>query len=250
MRRFKILIISILFISINQHSLYIFADTISFNKSSYNTPVISIDDTQTIIPLNNENNNSTVLDGEIGEWDPENKDKLDFNNSLEIDGHKPTENDYYTISVTVPLNMEFYVLPNSNLALGSFFSPTYKIKNNGSKNISVKINSFEMQNTRQDNDTAQLYVEKLNSKDNKTQIELKMCAINTLDTLSEVTKEIDLTEVGQFNDSDKELYVLSKNETKGVKFYADRWELPQNEANKEKAISDFNAGFVFSVVRP
>ncbi len=56
------------------------------------------------------------------------------------------EDDYYTISVTVPLNMEFYVLPNSQLAMGNFYSPTYTIKNNGSKNISVNISSFDMEN--------------------------------------------------------------------------------------------------------
>lgn len=36
---------------------------------------------------------------------------------------------------------------------------------------------------------------------------------------------------------------------KGIKFYSDRWELPQVENNKEKAMSNFNAGFIFSIVR-
>ena len=252
--KFKILIILILFISINQDLLDIFADTKSVNTSSSATPIISTPNTQTPSSSTNENNKSTILDGEIGEWDPELSDKPDFNEeNLELEGNKPQPNDYYTISVTVPLNMEFYVLPNSQLALGSFYSPIYSVKNNGSKDISVAINSFVQENDVQnnvDNDTAPLYIGKTVDNDSKTQIELKICAINKLDSLSKVSKEIDLTEINELQDSDKELYVLSANETKGIKFSSERWELPQNEAHKDKAISNFRAGFVFSVVRP
>ena len=249
--KFKILMILILFISINQDLLDIFADTKSVNTSSSAIPIISTPNTQTPSSSTNENNKSTILDGEIGEWDPELSDKPDFNEeNLELEGNKPQPNDYYTISVTVPLNMEFYVLPNSQLALGSFYSPIYSVKNNGSKDISVKINSFEAENITTDSDAAPLYVEKLNDKDGKTQIELKLCSVEDLDTWWEVSKEIDLTEINELQDSDKELYVLSANETKGIKFSSERWELPQNEAHKDKAISNFRAGFVFSVVRP
>lgn len=249
MRKLKILIIAILFISINKHPLDIFADIISDNTSSNSTPVISIADTQT---TTNENNKSTMLDGEIGEWDPNLDDKPNFDkDDLEIDGNKPTQNDYYTISVTVPLNMEFYVLPNSDLAIGSFFSPTYKIKNNGSKDISVSINSFNQDNntSNTDNDTAPLYVEETIDNDNKTQIKLEMCSVEDLDTWWQVNKKIDLTKLDSLNDEQKKLYNLSANESKGLKFDSRRWELPQNETNKPKAMSNFNAGFVFSVVQ-
>ena len=88
--------------------------------------------------------------------------------------------------------MEFYVLPNSQLAFGSFYSPMYTIKNNGSKNISVSLDSFQIKDKIEDDDTTPLYVEKLNSQDNKTQIELKLCAIDDLSTKN-ISKHIDLT---------------------------------------------------------
>ena len=98
-------------------------------------------------------NESTILDGEIGEWDLEINNKPNFNEEgLEVDGDIPQREDYYTISVTVPVNMEFYVLPNSQLAMGSFYSPTYTIKNNGSKSISVNLSSFDMENGVEDED--------------------------------------------------------------------------------------------------
>ena len=112
--KFKILILLIFVLSMNKYSLDIFADTPS--PDAPNTKPIK--------------NNSTVLDGEIGEWNPTLDDKLDFSKN-EVDGHIPNIDEYYTISVTVPLNMEFMVLPNSTRPFGSFFSPIYNIKNNG-----------------------------------------------------------------------------------------------------------------------
>ncbi len=230
--KFKILILLIFALSTSQYSLDIFADT-----PSQNTPVTE--------------NESTILDGEIGEWDPTLNDNPNFNqDGLEIEGHKPQDGEYYTISVTVPLNMEFYVIQHQNLTEGNLFSPIYTIKNNGSKNISVKINSFDREENTEiyDRNTVPLYVEELNSEDDRTQIELRMCAIEDLDTSMRRSKEIDLTKLQQLNSTAKELYVLSANEKKGVTFEAEEWELPKGISKNKKAVSNFNARFVFSIV--
>ena len=226
----KIILIALV-ISINTSSLAIFANPPS-GDSKINT------------------NKSTILDGEIGEWDPDLNDKPNFNQQdLEVDGNKPQSGDYYTISVTVPVNMEFYVLPNSQLAMGSFYSPVYNIENNGSKNISVNISSFDIENEVVDQETTPLYVEKIDSNDNRTQIELKLCSIENLNTWWELGKKIDLTDLQQLNDSEKELYTLSANQEKGVTFDSEKWELPQVVSNKKKAVSNFRASFVFSINR-
>ena len=193
-------------------------------------------------------NESTILDGEIGEWDPILDDKPKFNEEgLEVDGNLPEEGEYYTISVTVPLNMEFYVLPNSQLAFGSFYSPVCNIKNNGSKNISVNLSTFDIESGVEDEETTPLYVEKINSTDSRTQIELNICTVEDLDTWWEIDKKIDLTNLHQLGDSEKELYVLNANDEKGVTFDAEKWELPQIVSNKKKAVSNFRAGFTFSI---
>ena len=227
--KLKVLVILITIISINKYSLDIFAYTVSSNTQ--NTPV---------------NNTTTTLDGEIGEWDPTLNDKLDFSKH-EVDGKIPNTVEYYTISVTVPLNMEFMVLPNSQSAFGNFYSPVYTIKNNGSKKISVNLSSFERQNNiASSNDTTPLYVEQINPTDNKTQMELRMCAIENLND-GRINKEIDLTKLATLSPQDKELYVLNSNQEKGIKFAADDWELPQFASNKENAMSNFTSSFVFSI---
>ncbi|MDY3002632.1 MAG: hypothetical protein SOR73_13305 [Romboutsia timonensis] len=216
----------------NKYSLDIFADTPS-ERSTVNK------------------NDSIILDGEIGEWDPDIVDKPDFENNKDVDeieGNKPQDGDYYTISVTVPINMEFYVLPHSSHGMGSFFSPMYTITNNGSKNISVSLDSFERKNNIIDQDSVPLYVEKLNHGDKKTQIELKMYGIEDLYT-EVVTKEIDLSEIKTLLDDEKKLYQLRANETKGIKFGSKDWELPQMESDKDRAMSNFTSSFVFSIVR-
>lgn len=187
-------------------------------------------------------NKSTILDGEIGEWDPGISDKPNFNDTeVEVDGKLPEEGKYYTISVTVPLNMEFIAL-NHN----TFYSPVYTIKNNGSKNISVKLSGFsrEENTTLNDENTVPLYVEEVNRDDNITQIELKMCTIEDLNNSVKVNKEIDLTNLTE----ETELYRLSANQKKGVTFDSKRWDIPKINSENGKATSNFICNFIVSIV--
>lgn len=189
---------------------------------------------------------STILDGEIGEWDPNVTDSPDFSDVTDIEGSTPNEGEYFTISVTVPIEMEFYVLPHSYLAFGSFYSPEYAIKNNGSKTVVAKINSFSMDNSGESDTNAPLYIEKVVGGDSKTQMELGVRAIENLDSYGK-TKEIDLTEIHTLSDEEKILYELQANEDKKVKFISENWELPQFESNKKTASSSYIAGFEFSI---
>ena len=186
-------------------------------------------------------NESTILDGEIGEWDPGISDKPNFNDTeVEVDGKLPEEGEYYTISVTVPLNMEFIALDYT------FYSPVYTIKNNGSKNISVKLSTFSRKKntTLNDENTVPLYVEKVNRDDDITQIELKMCTIEDLNNSVKVNKEIDLTNLTE----ETELYRLSANQKKGVTFDSKRWDIPKITSENGKATSDFICNFIVSIV--
>ena len=224
--KFKSLILLIFVLSTSRYSLDIFADT-----SSENSLVTE--------------NKSTILDGEIGEWDPEITDKPNFNKSnLEIDGNIPNEENYYTISVTVPLEMEFFVLPNSKYALGSFHSPVYIIKNNGSKNMSVNVSSFTQNEEVNNEDTTPLYIAPVRYNDGRTQMELKLVTLVDM-IYNRPDNEVDLTELN----NQKELCRLNANEEKGVRFLSERWEIPEVESGKKQAISNFTVGFVFSINR-
>lgn len=199
------------------------------------------------IPSTTPQENNVTLDGQIGEWDPTDKTAPNFDDpNLEIEGTKPADGEYYTISVTVPLNMEFMVLQSTHLAFGSFFSPEYSITNNGSKTLDVKVKSFERDaNSPIPNDKTGLYVEKVVHGDNKVQMELKLSGIDSLGTGT--NKDVDLTDVTALSDEQRKLHVLQKNETKKVKFSAQKWELPKSEGYDIDAISNFTAGLEFSI---
>ena len=199
---------------------------------------------------NNQGNNSTILDGEIGEWDPTINDKPDFSdfNDEDLEGSKPTEGEYFTISATVPISMEFMVLPSNYSELGSFFSPTYKVKNNGSKTLVVKLASFEEDTSKPiDEEThAKLFIEKVKRGDERTQMELKLGTVH--DTYwYEFSKEVDLTKIKSLNDDEKTLFELTMNQEKNIRFNSEKWERPENEVPKKSAMSNFTATFEFSI---
>ncbi len=234
-KKIKCLIL-IVALFITRSQLYVFSET--QNSGSNNT--------QNITGAPSQDGNIT-LDGQIGEWDPTDSEAPNFNDpNLEVEGKKPAQGEYYTISVTVPLNMEFFVLQNSQLAFGSFYSPEYSITNNGSKTLDVKVKSFERDtNTPISNDKTGLYVEKVVHGDNKVQMELKLSGIDSLDTGT--NKDVDLTNVTALSDEQRKLHELQKNETKKVKFSAQKWELPKSEGYDTDAISNFTAGLEFSI---
>lgn len=218
-----------------------------FNIFAY-TSKKQVNFTETV--LNSDDNNSTELDGEIGEWDPNINDKPNFSgfNDEDLEGIKPTEDQYFTISATVPTNMEFMVLSSSYSELGSFYSPEYKIKNNGSKTLVIKLASFnEDTSTPIDEEKyAKLFIEKVKNNDKKTQMELRLCTVDDIYWYKFI-KEVDLTEIDNLSEDEKTLFELAMNEQKAIKFNSEKWERPETEVLKQSAMSNFIATFEFSI---
>ena len=130
-KKIKCLIL-IIAIFISRSQLYVFSE--SNNISNSNIQNITGKPAQ---------EGNLELDGQIGDWDPNDPDSPNFNQpDLDVDGTRPGEKDYYTISVTVPISMRFIVLPSSSNPLGLFYSPEYSITNNGSKALEMKINDL------------------------------------------------------------------------------------------------------------
>lgn len=233
-KKIKCLILIIaLFISRSQ--LYVFSE--SNNISNSNIQNITGKPAQ---------EGNLELDGQIGDWDPNDPDSPNFNQpDLDVDGTRPGEKDYYTISVTVPISMRFIVLPSSSNPLGLFYSPEYSITNNGSKALEMKINDFKIdESTPLDENETLLHIGKIDNSDKNTQMELK------LSTIDNSNKYIDLTQITTLTDEQKKLFNLEQNETKKIKFSAEKWELPKNASKKENAKSNFIAEFEFSIKEP
>lgn len=234
-------LILIMVLGIATTSFKVFATTGALSESQTPPPDSS---NQTPQPAPGAGN--TILDGKIGEWDDESIKEFQGIDGEDLEGKKPEAGEYFTISVTVPINMEFWVLPNSTQAFGSFYSPKYTVKNNGSKNVVARINDFTRVDEVETETTTPLYVEDVAYGDTRTQIELKMCAVDKADSFK-LSKEVDLKKIGTLEAQEKVLFELSANEIRKVRFDATRWELPKYESGKDSATSKFVANFEFSI---
>ena len=140
-------------------------------------------------PLENKGgSNSVELDGGIGEWGPDKDKNLPNFNGTEGSEKPDVDNElqkgeYFTISATVPLNMEFLIKnenENGSSPNGKFITPYYKVINNGSHKLKVHFESFEYA-TSSTTKTSGLITEKLeklyvvdNPTPNNNMVEMKL----------------------------------------------------------------------------
>lgn len=223
-------------------------------------------------PLPNKGgSNSVELDGGIGEWGPSKDNSLpNFNEAessdkTEID-NKLQEGQYFTISATVPLKMEFLIQNRNENGLsseGKFITPYYKVTNNGSHKLKVHFESFEYANSKTTKtsdlvkeDLEPLYVVSQPQKNNR-KVEMKLNL--TYDRPSNsYLKRIDLVPptnsptitsrlLKSSNSVEQELGELDPNEQARLYYGSDLWETPKSE-NVEKGVeANFNLKLAFSI---
>lgn len=222
-------------------------------------------------PPENKGSNSVELDGGIGEWGPDKDNKLpNFNETtgsekLDVD-NSLQEGQYFTISATVPLNMEFLIKnknENGSSPNGKFITPYYKVTNNGSHKLKVHFESFEYANSKTTKtsdlvkeDLEPLYVVSQPQKNNgKVEMKLNL----TYDRPSNsYLKRIDLVPptnsptitsrlLKSSNSVEQELGELDPNEQARLYYGSDLWETPKSE-NVEKGVeANFNLKLAFSI---
>lgn len=221
-------------------------------------------------PPENKGSNNVELEGGIGEWGPDKDSSLpNFNGAtgsekLDVD-NKLEEGQYFTISATVPLNMEFLIKnenENGSSPNGKFITPYYKVINNGSHKLKVHFESFEYaasSTTKTSGlvkeDLAPLYVVSQPQKNNgKVEMRLNL----TYDRLSNsYLKRVDLIPTNSptitsrllksSNSVAQELGELDPNEQARLYYGSDLWETPKSE-NVEKGVeANFNLKLAFSI---
>lgn len=223
-------------------------------------------------PLENKGgSNSVELDGGIGEWGPNKDNSLpNFNEAessdkTEID-NKLQEGQYFTISATVPLKMEFLIQNRNENGLaseGKFITPYYKVTNNGSHKLKVHFESFEYANSKTTKtsdlvkeDLAPLYVVSQPQKNNgKVEMKLNL----TYDRPSNsYLKRIDLVPptnsptitsrlLKSSNSVEQELGELDPNEQARLYYGSDLWESPKSEGINKGVEANFNLKLAFSI---
>lgn len=223
-------------------------------------------------PLPNKGgSNSVELDGGIGEWGPDKDNKLpNFNGTtgsekLDVD-NALQEGQYFTISATVPLNMEFLIKnenENGSSPNGKFITPYYKVINNGSHKLKVHFESFEYA-TSSTTKTSGLITEKLeklyvvdNPTPNNNKVEMKLNLTydrpsnSYLKRINLVPPENSSTITSRLlkssNSVAQELGELDPNEQARLYYGSDLWESPKSEGITKGVEANFNLKLAFSI---
>ena len=223
-------------------------------------------------PLPNKGGRNNVeLEGGIGEWGP-NKDnslpnynEAESSDKTEID-NKLQEGQYFTISATVPLKMEFLIQNRNENGLaseGKFITPYYKVTNNGSHKLKVHFESFEYANSKTTKtsdlvkeDLAPLYVVSQPQKNNgKVEMRLNLTydrpSNSYLKRINLVPPENSSTITSRLlkssNSVEQELGELDPNEQARLYYGSDLWESPKSEGITKGVEANFNLKLAFSI---
>lgn len=205
-------------------------------------------------------NPEVELDGAIGPWESGKDGMPNFENieSGDLIGEKPSEENLFKISVTVPLNMNFVIVnenENGSSPFGKFVSPYHSITNNGTYPLNVSLNSFtradESSNssgiarTNSSSKDTKLYVEEPQAGNNKVEMRLSL----NYDRPQQGTylKTINLHTLNESTTSEeKQLGEIGSNETARIYYRSDLWETPKSEGITEDVVSNFNLILSFS----
>ena len=202
-------------------------------------------------------NPEVELDGAIGPWESGKDGMPNFENieSGDLIGEKPSEENLFKISVTVPLNMDFVIVnknENGSSPLGKFVSPYHSITNNGTYPLNVSLNSFTRVNessnssgtarTNSSSKDTKLYVEEPQAGNNKVEMRLNL----NYDRPEQGTylKTINLHNLSQT--TDKTLGEIGSNETARIYYRSDLWETPKSEGVETDVVSNFSLILSFS----
>lgn len=222
-------------------------------------------------PLENKGgSNSVELDGGIGEWGPGKDDKLpNFNETtgsekLDVD-NALQKGQYFTISATVPLNMEFLIKnenENGSSPNGKFITPYYKVINNGSHKLKVHFESFEYA-TSSTTKTSGLITEKLEKlyvvdnpipKNNMVEMKLNLTYdrpsnsyLKRIDLIPTNSSTITSRLLKSSNSVEQELGELDPNEQARLYYGSDLWESPKSENVTKGVEANFNLKLAFSI---
>lgn len=221
-------------------------------------------------PPENKGSNNVELEGGIGEWGPGKDDKLpNFNGAtgsekLDVD-NKPEEGQYFTISATVPLNMEFLIKnenENGSSPNGKFITPYYKVINNGSHKLKVHFESFEYA-TSSTTKTSGLITEKLEKlyvvdnpipKNNMVEMKLNLTYdrpsnsyLKRIDLIPTNSPTITSRLLKSKKTNEEILGELDPNEQARLYYGSDLWETPEMEGITKGVEANFNLKLAFSI---
>ena len=222
-------------------------------------------------PPENKGSNNVELEGGIGEWGPDKDDSLpDFDkpetgDKPDVD-NEPEKDEYFTISATVPLNMEFLIKNKYEDGFsreGVFITPYYKVINNGSHTLKVHFESFEYATSKTTKtsglvkeELGKLYVvETPEAENGRVEMTLdlmydrpsnpyfKKIKLIPPENSSTITSRL----LKSSNSVEQELGELDPNEQARLYYGSDLWESPKLEGITKGVEANFNLKLAFSI---
>lgn len=223
-------------------------------------------------PLPNKGGRNNVeLEGGIGEWGLDKDDSLpDFDKPESGDkpdvDNEPEKDEYFTISATVPLNMEFLIKNKYEDGFsreGIFITPYYKIVNNGSHTLKVHFESFEYATSKTTKtsglvkeELGKLYVVETPEAENgrvEMMLDLmydrpsnpyfKKIKLIPPENSSTITSKL----INSTNQTEEVLGLLDPNEEGRLYYGSDLWETPEMEGITKGVEANFNLKLAFSI---
>lgn len=222
-------------------------------------------------PPENKGSNSVELDGGIGEWGLDKDDSLpDFDKPESGDkpdvDNEPEKDEYFTISATVPLNMEFLIKNKYEDGFsreGVFITPYYKVINNGSHTLKVHFESFEYATSKTTKtsglvkeELGKLYVvETPEAENGRVEMTLdlmydrpsnpyfKKIKLIPPENSSTITSKL----LKSTNSVEQVLGLLDPNEQARLYYGSDLWETPKSENVTKGVAANFNLKLAFSI---
>lgn len=222
-------------------------------------------------PPENKGSNNVELEGGIGEWGPDKDDSLpDFDkpetgDKPDVD-NEPEKDEYFTISATVPLNMEFLIKNKYEDGFsreGVFITPYYKVINNGSHTLKVHFESFEYATSKTTKtsglvkeELGKLYVvETPEAENGRVEMTLdlmydrpsnpyfKKIKLIPPENSSTITSKL----LKSTNSVEQVLGLLDPNEQARLYYGSDLWETPKSENVTKGVEANFNLKLAFSI---
>lgn len=198
---------------------------------------------------------SVQLDGAIGQWEPGNSQLPGFSDidDADFEGNKPRNGEYFTISATVPLQMDFLIKnqnENGSSPNGKFITAYYNVKNNGSYPLMIELESFEDAQSNRASDLVgeplkKLYVAEPVKGNGKVEMRLHL----TYDRIS--NSYLNKIDLHSFNKNAKSsmrtLGTIDPNEVARLYYGSDLWETPKSENIETGVESTFKLKLAFSL---
>ncbi len=181
---------------------------------------------------------SIILDGMIGPYDPTDTSASDpdFSQVDDLEGALP--DNYYTICVSVPIYLQFTAVSER------FFAPTYQIENRATRPIYVMVTDVLEEPIQENSNLQRLYLKTPDNTNDKLEMDVSL----SMETSNLGKKTVRLSDFSSQND--RYLGYIGLKESATLTFESSDWEIPGKNAPNKPAKSKCNLELTFSLDSP